>query len=115
MKFETPIFHPNVDGQGNICLDILKDKWSAVYSVQTILLSIQSLLEEPNNNSPLNGQAAEMWNRKEGIIISYLNCVFRFPPGRHHEDSWIVHDKVRINHAASNRLCGMLMYSSVNR
>lgn len=44
VKFETPCFHPNVDLQGNICLDILKDKWSAVYNVRTILLSIQSLL-----------------------------------------------------------------------
>jgi ubiquitin-protein ligase len=28
VKFETPCFHPNVDTYGNICLDILKDKWS---------------------------------------------------------------------------------------
>jgi ubiquitin-conjugating enzyme E2 C len=43
--FMTTCFHPNVDLQGgHICLDILKDKWSAVYNVQTILLSIQSLL-----------------------------------------------------------------------
>jgi len=45
IKFESPCFHPNVDiGSGAICLDILQDKWSAVYSVQTILLSLQSLL-----------------------------------------------------------------------
>lgn len=44
VKFLTPCFHPNVDLQGNICLDILKDKWSALYDVRTILLSIQSLL-----------------------------------------------------------------------
>jgi hypothetical protein len=44
VKFETPCFHPNVDQFGNICLDILKEKWSAVYNVRTILLSIQSLL-----------------------------------------------------------------------
>ncbi|KAH8379215.1 hypothetical protein KR009_003709 [Drosophila setifemur] len=47
---------------GSICLDILKDKWSALYDVRTILLSIQSLLGEPNNESPLNAQAAMMWN-----------------------------------------------------
>jgi hypothetical protein len=35
------IYHPNVDGAGNICLDILKEKWSAAYSVATILLSLQ--------------------------------------------------------------------------
>lgn len=45
LKFDTPCYHPNVDiNHGAICLDILQDKWSAVYSVQTILLSLQSLL-----------------------------------------------------------------------
>lgn len=44
VRFDTPCYHPNVDQYGNICLDILKDKWSAVYNVRTILLSIQSLL-----------------------------------------------------------------------
>lgn len=46
--FKTPIYHPNVDFSGRICLDILKDKWSAVYNVSTVLLSLQSLLGEPN-------------------------------------------------------------------
>ncbi|KAA8904570.1 ubiquitin-conjugating enzyme/RWD-like protein [Sphaerosporella brunnea] len=62
VMFTTPMFHPNVDMAGRICLDILKDKWSAVYNVQSILLSLQSLLGEPNNLSPLNGQAAELWD-----------------------------------------------------
>ena len=45
IKFVTPCFHPNVAlPGGDICLDILKEKWSAVYSVQTILVSLQSLL-----------------------------------------------------------------------
>lgn len=46
--FKTPIYHPNVDFSGRICLDILKDKWSAVYNVSSVLLSLQSLLGEPN-------------------------------------------------------------------
>lgn len=61
VKFLTPCYHPNVDLSGSICLDILKDKWSALYDVRTILLSIQSLLGEPNNDSPLNAQASMMW------------------------------------------------------
>lgn len=65
VRFETPCFHPNVDQHGNICLDILKDKWSAVYNVSTILLSIQSLLGEPNNDSPLNPTAAGLWPNAE--------------------------------------------------
>lgn len=65
VKFTTPCYHPNVDHMGNICLDILKDKWSALYDVRTLLLSIQSLLAEPNNDSPLNGHAAELWADQE--------------------------------------------------
>jgi len=62
VTFITPCFHPNVDQYGNICLDILKEKWSAVYNVRTILLSIQSLLGDPNLDSPLNGHAASIWH-----------------------------------------------------
>jgi len=65
VKFETPCFHPNVDQFGNICLDILKEKWSSVYDVRAVLLSIQSLLGEPNNASPLNAQAAQLWDNQE--------------------------------------------------
>ncbi|KAB5544156.1 hypothetical protein DKX38_012268 [Salix brachista] len=65
VKFETMCFHPNVDQFGNICLDILQDKWSSAYDCRTILLSIQSLLGEPNPESPLNNYAARLWNNKE--------------------------------------------------
>ena len=66
MHFDTPCFHPNVDQHGNICLDILKEKWSAAYSVRTVLLSIQSLLGEPNNDSPLNAYAAKVRSPSQG-------------------------------------------------
>lgn len=53
--FKTPIYHPNVDFSGRICLDILKQggqdsegAWSAVLNTSSVLLSIQSLLGEPN-------------------------------------------------------------------
>jgi len=59
VKFVTPCYHPNVDQHGNICLDILKEKWSAAYSVRTLLLSIQSLLgthlTSKQNIIPLRG------------------------------------------------------------
>lgn len=61
VRFVTPCFHPNIDTHGNICLDILKEKWSALYDARTILLSIQSLLAEPNVESPLNSDAAHLW------------------------------------------------------
>ena len=60
--FATPVFHPNVDlGSGGICLDILKDKWSASLSVSAVLQSLRSLLGDPNPSSPLNPQAALLW------------------------------------------------------
>ncbi|KAG6874327.1 hypothetical protein C0995_001552 [Termitomyces sp. Mi166 len=69
IKFETPCYHPNFDLVGGaICLDILQDKWSAVYSVQTILLSLQSLFGEPNNASPLNPEAAGLWNTPDTLV-----------------------------------------------
>jgi Ubiquitin-conjugating enzyme len=54
ITFLTPCWHPNVDEHGNICLDILKEKWSAAYSVLSILQSLQSLLGDANPDSPLN-------------------------------------------------------------
>eukprot|EP01105_Mastigella_eilhardi_P006574 TRINITY_DN18106_c0_g1_i1.p2 TRINITY_DN18106_c0_g1~~TRINITY_DN18106_c0_g1_i1.p2 ORF type:complete len:171 (+),score=48.55 TRINITY_DN18106_c0_g1_i1:22-534(+) len=72
VTFDTPCFHPNVDAAGNICLDILKDKWSAVYNVGTVLLSVQSLLGDPNPDSPLNETAARLWR---GDREEYAKCV----------------------------------------
>ncbi|XP_050888544.1 ubiquitin-conjugating enzyme E2 20 [Lathyrus oleraceus] len=65
VTFDITCFHPNVDLHGNICLDILQDKWSSAYDVRTILLSIQSLLGEPNISSPVNPQAAQLWSNQE--------------------------------------------------
>ncbi|CAE7860776.1 vih [Symbiodinium sp. KB8] len=65
VKFTTPTFHPNVDQAGNICLDILKDQWTPTYNVRTVLLSIQSLLADPNNDDPLNQAAAALWANQD--------------------------------------------------
>ena len=62
------MYHPNIDMSGNICLDILKEEWSAVYNVQTILLSIQSMLAEPNPKSPLNAQYTLLLQRHLRIL-----------------------------------------------
>jgi ubiquitin-conjugating enzyme E2 C len=79
LKFDSPCFHPNVDiAGGAICLDILQDKWSAVYSVHTILLSLQSLLGEPNNASPLNNDAAALWDTPEAFKVQLMKH-YRLP------------------------------------
>ncbi|KAF7232205.1 hypothetical protein EG68_09105 [Paragonimus skrjabini miyazakii] len=64
VRFVSRCYHPNVDTYGTICLDILKEKWSPLLTVENLLLSICSLLAEPNNDSPLNGQAAQLWNNQ---------------------------------------------------
>ena len=78
--------------RNKITFSSLQDKWSAVYSVHTILLSLQSLLggmftalyktswhcindrAEPNNASPLNSDAATLWDTPEGktLHLPYL-------------------------------------------
>ncbi len=61
--FKNKIYHPNIGSSGEICLDILKDKWKPVYSLRTVLLSIISLLSDPNPDSPLHGEAASAYKR----------------------------------------------------
>jgi hypothetical protein len=65
MIFKNKIYHPNISIDGNICLDILKDKWSPVYTIRTVILSIISLLSDPNPDSPLNGQAAQLYKESK--------------------------------------------------
>lgn len=67
VKFVSKMFHPNVYADGGICLDILQNRWSPTYDVSAILTSIQSLLDEPNPNSPANSVAAQLYqeNRRE--------------------------------------------------
>ncbi|KXJ17453.1 ubiquitin-conjugating enzyme E2 A [Exaiptasia diaphana] len=67
VRFISKMFHPNVYADGGICLDILQNRWSPTYDVSSILTSIQSLLDEPNPNSPANSLAAQLYqeNKRE--------------------------------------------------
>jgi len=67
VRFLSKMFHPNVYADGSICLDILQNQWSPIYDIAAILTSIQSLLTDPNPNSPANNEAARLFqeNRKE--------------------------------------------------
>ncbi len=61
VKFLSKIFHPNVYGDGKICLDILQNQWSPIYDIAAILTSIQSLLSDPNPQSPANSEASTLF------------------------------------------------------
>jgi ubiquitin-conjugating enzyme E2 A len=69
VKFLSRMFHPNVYANGELCLDILQNRWSPTYDVAAILTSIQSLLHDPNPNSPANAEAAQLYreNMKEYV------------------------------------------------
>eukprot|EP01097_Dermamoeba_algensis_P000943 TRINITY_DN134_c0_g1_i1.p1 TRINITY_DN134_c0_g1~~TRINITY_DN134_c0_g1_i1.p1 ORF type:complete len:185 (-),score=51.50 TRINITY_DN134_c0_g1_i1:164-652(-) len=84
MIFQTPMWHPNIYKNGEVCISILHppgedtvhpeaslyftaaEKWSPVQTVEKILISVVSMLAEPNDESGANLEAAKMWrnNRK---------------------------------------------------
>jgi ubiquitin-conjugating enzyme E2 A len=65
VKFVSDMFHPNIYADGKICLDILQNNWSPIYEVSAILTSIQSLLTDPNPNSPANSEAARLFTENK--------------------------------------------------
>jgi len=76
MRFTSSMFHPNIYPDGRVCISILhspgddptgyeksSERWSPVQSVEKVLLSVMSMLAEPNDESPANVDAAVMWRK----------------------------------------------------
>lgn len=74
MRFLTEIWHPNIDKEGNVCISILhepgndkwgyekaSERWLPIHTVESILISVISMLADPNDQSPANVDAAKMW------------------------------------------------------
>jgi ubiquitin-conjugating enzyme E2 M len=53
-KLAHKIYHPNIDLEGNVCLNILREDWKPVLNLQSIVVGLQFLFLEPNPDDPLN-------------------------------------------------------------
>ncbi len=66
IRFETKIYHPKINSSGAVGLSILNDKWAPNFCVASVLLTIWSMLNDPNPNDPMDSTIADMLqNNKE--------------------------------------------------
>ncbi|KAL2128877.1 hypothetical protein VTI74DRAFT_8520 [Chaetomium olivicolor] len=62
------IYHPNIDTEGKVCLNILREDWKPVLNLNAVIVGLQFLFLEPNASDPLNKEAADdLRNNREGF------------------------------------------------
>lgn len=59
----SQIYHPNIDLEGNVCLNILREDWKPVLNLNSVMVGLQYLFLEPNPGDPLNKDAADELRR----------------------------------------------------
>ncbi|XP_035814747.1 putative ubiquitin-conjugating enzyme family isoform X2 [Zea mays] len=58
VKCKTKVYHPNIDLEGNVCLNILREDWKPVLNINTVIYGLNLLFTQPNDEDPLNHEAA---------------------------------------------------------
>ncbi|GJU95212.1 ubiquitin-conjugating enzyme E2 7 [Tanacetum coccineum] len=89
VRFTSEVWHPNVYTDGKVCISILhppgddpngyelaSERWTPVHTVESIVLSIISMLSSPNDESPANVEAAKEWReRRDDFRKKVGRCV----------------------------------------
>jgi ubiquitin-conjugating enzyme E2 M len=57
---KTKVFHPNIDLEGKVCLNVLREDWKPVLNINTVIYGLYHLFVDPNTEDPLNKEAAQM-------------------------------------------------------
>ena len=77
VKCSNKIYHPNIDLEGNICLNILREDWTAAMTVNVIVYGLQYLLLEPNPEDALNLEAAHDLQTDRGVFEEKVRLTMR--------------------------------------
>jgi ubiquitin-conjugating enzyme E2 I len=81
-KFVPPLFHPNVYPSGTVCLSILNEEegWKPAINIKEILLGIQSLLDEPNPESPAQADAFNLFKKDKVAYEAKIKRIVKENP-----------------------------------
>ncbi|KAL4062984.1 ubiquitin-conjugating enzyme/RWD-like protein [Scleroderma yunnanense] len=77
VKCLQTIYHPNVDLEGNVCLNILREDWKPVLNLNSVMVGLQYLFLEPNADDPLNKEAAEDLRRNREQFLYNVKASMR--------------------------------------
>jgi len=90
VRFVSKVWHPNISPNGAICLDVLKEEWNPMLTMEKVLMSIAVLLTQPDPSSPQNAYAAMQIYYENGDVFTrtakFWTQVYAEGPGERDSD-----------------------------